>query len=416
MCETARNGGLRSCRDGGHALAQAGEPPLGMARAQHRVGMAQPRVFALQAALPGGIETAEGLGLPSAQQFDARLRAQRVQLQCRAVGALHRGAQALHLHALQAPLQGGEMPREVVAVRHQQLCGDGWRRRAFVGREFREAEVGLVPDRADHRHGGGRDRARDDLLVEGPQVFQRTAAAREHQHVVAPARGRALQHVDDLRCRACALYLYREHVDLDQRKAPCEHAEHVADRGAAGRGDHADARGECRQRALAVRVEQALGSEARLEFVEGPAQRAFAGFLHVVEHQLVLPARLVQRQPAAPEHAKPLAGLELQPRALGLEHRAADLRARVLDREIQMARGRARHVPEFALDPHRAERAFQHVARQRVELAGREDGGGAFGFHAGRAATAGHGSAGDREGKANAAAGRSGASAFSASP
>jgi hypothetical protein len=110
-----------------------------------------------------------------------------------------------------------------------------------------------------------------------------------------------------------------------------------------------------------------------LELLERAAQRAFAGFLHVVQHQLILAAGLVQRDPAARQHPHALARGELQPGALGLEHGAADLRARVLEGEVQVPGGRAGDVAQFGLDPDRREAAFQQVAGQGVELGRGED-------------------------------------------
>lgn len=127
------------------------------------------------------------------------------------------------------------------------------------------------------------------------------------------------------------------------------------------------------QRLLALCVEHALGCQPRAQFLERAPQRAFAGFFHVVQHQLVIATCLVQGEAPAREHAQPLARLELQPGALGLEHRAADLCTRILEREIQMAGGGAGHIAQFGLHPHQGETAFEQVARQRVELAGSED-------------------------------------------
>lgn len=128
-----------------------------------------------------------------------------------------------------------------------------------------------------------------------------------------------------------------------------------------------------RQCLLALGIEQAFGGKARAQFVEGATQGAFAGFFHMVEHQLIVAARFVQGQAPAREHAQAFARLEFQPGALGLEHRAADLRARVLEREIQMSRRRPGDAAQFRFHPHRRETAFQQVARQRIELAGSED-------------------------------------------
>ena len=72
---------------------------------------------------------------------------------------------------------------------HHALGGGRRRRRAQVGDEVGDREVGLVADGRDRRDRGGRDRARDALLVEGPQVLEAAAAAREHDHVEAAERG-----------------------------------------------------------------------------------------------------------------------------------------------------------------------------------------------------------------------------------
>ena len=164
-----------------------------------------------------------------------------------AVGALHRLAQPLRLQVVQARVaaRAGAAARSS-RLGHQQFGGDRRRRRAQVGGEVGEAEVGFVADRRHHRHRRGGDRARQALVVERPQVFQRTAAAGQQDHVVAARRRRALQHRDDLRRGAVALHRHRQHVGLDQREAPRQHAQHVAHGRAAGRGDHRRCAGRTR--------------------------------------------------------------------------------------------------------------------------------------------------------------------------
>ena len=128
-----------------------------------------------------------------------------------------------------------------------------------------------------------------------------------------------------------------------------------------------------RQRLLALCIEQPFGLQARLQFLERAAQRAFAGFLHVVQHQLVFAACLVQGQPATRQHAQAFARDEFQPLALGPEHCRTHLRTRILQGEVQVPGRRAADVAEFGLHPHQRERAFEQVAGERVELAGGED-------------------------------------------
>ena len=127
-----------------------------------------------------------------------------------------------------------------------------------------------------------------------------------------------------------------------------------------------------RQQPLARSLEQSLGGELRPQFIEGTPERAFTCLFHVIEHQLVFAARLVQREAAARKHAHALARDELQPGALGLEHRATHLRPRVLEAEVEVTGAGPGDAAQFALDPDQRECAFQQVPRQRVELARRE--------------------------------------------
>ncbi|MNM55710.1 hypothetical protein D3C81_668580 [compost metagenome] len=124
---------------------------------------------------------------------------------------------------------------------------------------------------------------------------------------------------------------------------------------------------------LAGRVEQSLGLQPRLQFLECAPQCAFAGFLHVVQHHLVLATGVVQGHLATYQHAHALARHELQVLRLHPEHRSAQLRTRVLQGEVQMAGRRARHAAQFGFHPDRREAAFQQVAGEGVELAGGED-------------------------------------------
>ena len=217
--------------------------------------------------------------------------------------------------------------------------------------------------------------------LKAARSLQRTAAARQQQHVVAAGGIRAAQHFRGLRRRTRALHRDRQHFDLDQRKTPPQDAQHVAHRRAGRRGDHAQAPHVARQRSLARSLEQALGGQPRLELLEGALQGALSGFLHAVDHQLVLATRFVDREPGADQHLHAVGRAELQPLRLRLEEGTAHLGAGVLQREIQMPGGRPRHAREFALHPNEGEGALQQVARERVELRRREDG--AFGGHVG---------------------------------
>ena len=102
------------------------------------------------------------------------------------------------LDARRAPPRAGDRCRRSIRpqnssfARHDELRRRRRRRRAHVGHEVGDRHVGLVADRRDDRHRHARDRARDDLFVERPEILDRTAAAADDDDVDARhARDRA---------------------------------------------------------------------------------------------------------------------------------------------------------------------------------------------------------------------------------
>ena len=73
----------------------------------------------------------------------------------------------------------------------------------------------------------------------------------------------------------------------------------VANRGAGGAGDDADAAGERRQPAFAGRIEQSLGGEFVAALAEGEFEGAHPFGLEFVDDELVAAARRVKIKPAA---------------------------------------------------------------------------------------------------------------------
>jgi hypothetical protein len=100
-------------------------------------------------------------------------------------------------HAGQADVQAAvRAAAQAVDARAQLVLGPDHdlrrrrrRGRAHVGHEVRDREVGLVPDGGDGRDLRLGQRARHQLLVEGPEVLEAAAAAGHDQHVEAGARG-----------------------------------------------------------------------------------------------------------------------------------------------------------------------------------------------------------------------------------
>ena len=111
--------------------------------------------------------------------------------------AVRRGPQAI--------LQPIDAAAELVLGRDDDLGGRRRRRRAHVGDEVGNRDVGFVADGRDDRHRRARDGARHDLLVEGPQILDRSAAAPDDDDVDARHAGDCAQAAGDFERRALAL-------------------------------------------------------------------------------------------------------------------------------------------------------------------------------------------------------------------
>ena len=135
----------------------------------------------------------------------------------------------------------------------------------------------------------------------------------------------------------------------------------------------ADAARQLRYRALARGVEQAFGREPAFQLLEPAAQHAFAGFLDVVDDELILAARLVEARARAHEDLLAVRELEAEAARGQAEHRAAHLRLGVLQRPIEMPGGGAGKVRDLALDPDRAEAGFDEAPRLAIQTRDREN-------------------------------------------
>jgi hypothetical protein len=143
------------------------------------------------------------------------------------------------------------------------------------------------------------------------QVLQAAAPARHHDHVhrrkTAAARvGESLDGRGDFRRRTPALHAHRSEEDGDVRGAAAQDLEEIADGRARRGGDHADLHGVGRQGFLAGIVEEALGPEFFLQGPEAGLEFAGPARLNAAHHDLVLPARLVNRERAEKLHLHPV--------------------------------------------------------------------------------------------------------------
>jgi len=91
-------------------------------------------------------------------------------------------------------------------------------------------------------------------------------------------------------------------------------------------------------------------------------QRSEADWLDVRDVNLILAARLVDAQRASQRYVQPIVRAKFQQASLIAEADAADLRARVFQREIEVPGLRGAEVRNLAFDPDIAERSFEDGA------------------------------------------------------
>ena len=128
-----------------------------------------------------------------------------------------------------------------------------------------------------------------------------------------------------------------------------------------------------RQRLLALRIEQALGLQALLQLLESELQRAQTHRLDVFHVNLIFAARLVHADRAAHGDVQAILGPKFHPHELIAEAHASNLRASVLQREVEMARLRGVRIGHFAFDGNIGELPGQQIANARGEVADRPD-------------------------------------------
>ncbi|RMV18262.1 hypothetical protein ALP16_05415 [Pseudomonas savastanoi] len=277
------------------------------------------------------------------------------------------------LHAAdQSAVQVVDASMQVTGVRGEQFGSGRRRRRSHVGHEITDGNIGFMANGTDNRRHAGVDGAGDGFFVETPQVFQRAAATGKNQRIEASAVGQ-FQRADNLVDRLTALNGGGDQCQLDPRCAAAEHTNDVADYRAGRRADDADTLRMQWQGNLALGAEQAFVAELGFQRVERQAQSAITGGFDGVENQLVVATAFKQRHLAAHLDLQTvLQRLTHTCRALP-EQRATHLRARVLQREVHMARSRTREIGYLAFDPDTAEHVLQQHPRTAVELADSKD-------------------------------------------
>ena len=237
----------------------------------------------------------------------------------------------------QAAHQHGQFP----PVGHGGRRSARGRRGAPVGDEVGDGEVGLVAYAADDGDGRSGDGPRHPFVVEGPQLFQRAAAAGDDDHVQRLSLRRpAVQRRDrgdDLRWGVGPLHQRGRQQDVGQGVADAQRAQDVSQRRRPGRGDHANAPRQRWQRPLALLVEESLLGQFLLERLELQIQPPQPGRLQDVHVELVDAPLLINGDGAVSQHGLAVARQGRQKVGLRAPHDAIQRRPLVLQREVAMA-------------------------------------------------------------------------------
>jgi hypothetical protein len=209
-----------------------------------------------------------------------------------------------------------------------------------------------VSNRRDHRYGTGHDRARDHLLVEGPQVFQGAAPTPDDDHIHIADLADGPEPTRNIECCTLTLDARRTNHDMHVRVPPPQHVDDVTNGGAVERGHYTDLARQDRKRALSALIEQSFGPESLPELVEGKLESAETGRLQMLANKLILALRVVNCQAPTGDHTKTVARLEAQIPERRPKHNASDLGRRVLQGEIEMSGVPVPGVRDLSFDPH----------------------------------------------------------------
>src|SRR6476620_7922734 len=126
-----------------------------------------------------------------------------------------------------------DLTLEIYDIRHNQFGRSARGRCAQVCHKIANGKIDFVTDSRDDWHGAMEYRARDDLFVELPQIFDAAATARYHDEIDRMKRlvrrgELADPHGNLLRC-AGSLHAHRVDQNLQPRRATTEHVQNVAD-------------------------------------------------------------------------------------------------------------------------------------------------------------------------------------------
>ncbi len=274
--------------------------------------------------------------------------------------------------AVQPRLQFSHDFTPLSPVAREQFRGGARRWRAQVGHEIGDGEIGLVPHGGDRRHFAGGQRPRDDLFIESPQVLEASSPARDDEKIDISLRVEGGDGLGNLLRGTGPLHAHAAHPDRDARRAPLEDAQHVLQHRALKRCDDADDFRKDRQFPLPLEREKALFIKLPLQFLKALLEAPLPARPDFRDLDLVLSARLIDRDRPAYQHGLPIGQRETDPARLALEHDRGQCGRRILEGEIEMARTGRAEIGDFTSDPYFANAGLEQIANSGSQVSDRD--------------------------------------------
>src|SRR5262249_13157088 len=158
----------------------------------------------------------------------------------RVIEPLLRIAYPVEQLALQRARATFDVALEIYDIGDNQFGGSAWSRRPKVCGEIANGKIDFVADGRDDWQRRMENRARDDLFIELPQVFNAPAPSGDHDQI--DRRKRLVRraefangHRNFLRCSG-SLHAHRVDQNLQPWRPTREHVQHIADCCSARRG------------------------------------------------------------------------------------------------------------------------------------------------------------------------------------
>jgi hypothetical protein len=153
-------------------------------------------------------------------------------------------------------------------IRRDEFRSRAGSRRPEVCDKVGDGEVDLMTDGADDGNRRGRDRPRNDLFIELPEILEATSSACDDDDVdysEVRVSGRELRDgLGNLSGSSLALDSDGRDYNGESRMTAMENIQKILQGGARWRSHHADAAGKPRQRTLLFLIKKPIGFEAPL--------------------------------------------------------------------------------------------------------------------------------------------------------